>query len=112
MAYMTAGYDPQNLANLDAGLGIVTGGVGRCTTCHMAKTAASQGRFVHEQVSAGLQPSGPRIRGDISNHGFDVIWPAVSQSLQLDPAATQKNLPNSCGSCHNSLVGVGPKYTY
>ncbi len=111
MAYMTAGYDPLNLAGLNPA--IVTGGVGRCTTCHMAKTAASQSRFFHEQVSAALQPAGPRIRGDVSNHGFDVIWPAVSEALQRDPAAgLQKNLPNSCGNCHNSLVGVGPKYTY
>jgi predicted CXXCH cytochrome family protein len=111
-AYMTAGYDPTNLANL--GVGVAPGGVGRCTTCHMVKTAASQSRFVHEQVNAGLQPTGPRIRGDVSNHRFDVIWPAASESLQrdTDPAKTQKNLPNSCGGCHNSLVGAAPKYTY
>lgn len=112
LAYMTAGYDPLDLANL--GGGVEPGGVGRCTTCHMAKTGASQSRFIHEQVSAGMQPTGPRIRGDMSNHRFDVIWPAASEALQrdTDPAKTQKNLPNSCGGCHNALVGVAPRYTY
>jgi predicted CXXCH cytochrome family protein len=112
--YMVAGYDPAN----EGGLGVIDGfdysdaGVGRCTGCHMPKTAASQSRFVHEQVSTGQQPSGPRIRGDISSHVFDAIWPAVSESLYLTET-TNRQIPNSCGSCHNAVVGATPAgYTW
>jgi predicted CXXCH cytochrome family protein len=106
LAGMVAGYDPTNLA----GLAISAGGAGRCTTCHMPKTAASQSRFIHEVVTAG-QPTGPRIRGDISSHQFDVIWPAQSQVL-FNAGGANRQLPNGCGSCHNTLTGVVPNYTW
>jgi len=113
LAYMSVGYNPVNApADVDGLLQIATGGVGRCTTCHMPKTAASQSRFVHEGVNATtMQPSGARIRGDISSHYFDIIWPATSESVLIN--FTSNNLvSNSCGSCHNSLVGILPNYAY
>lgn len=110
-AFMTTGYDPLNVAALAPA--VVPGGVGRCTTCHMPKTAASQSRFIHEQVSAGMQPTGPRIRGDVSSHVFDVITPAASQALFTAPdAGSNIQVSNSCGGCHNTLAGIQPNYTY
>ena len=112
LAYMAAGYNPLNPpTDTDALLTIATGGVGRCTTCHMPKTAASQSRFVHEQVGATLQPAGPRIRGDVSSHFFDIVWPATSETVFVNNA-TNNQLSNSCGSCHNTLVNVLPNYAY
>ncbi|MBI2435300.1 MAG: carboxypeptidase regulatory-like domain-containing protein [Candidatus Hydrogenedentes bacterium] len=106
-AGMPAGYDPLNLA----GISTATGGVGQCATCHMPKTAASQSRFIHEQVNEQGQPSGGRIRGDISSHVFDIVTPAASQVL-FNTAASNKQMPNSCGSCHNTLAADDPDYAY
>ncbi|MBI4556134.1 MAG: carboxypeptidase regulatory-like domain-containing protein [Candidatus Hydrogenedentes bacterium] len=107
-ANMTVGYDPENTSAF--GAATATGGVGQCATCHMPKTAASQSRFIHETVNAQGQPSGGRVRGDISSHVFDIITPAESQALFLT-ATSNKQMPNSCGSCHNDLVG-GLDYAY
>jgi predicted CXXCH cytochrome family protein len=107
-AGMVSGYDPVTVA-----IATATGGVGRCSGCHMPKTAASQSRFLHEQVSLGLQPTGPRIRGDVSSHFFDVIWPAQSEVV-FDNFTSNNQLSNSCGSCHNRLApgAAAPAYTW
>jgi hypothetical protein len=105
-ADMTVGYDPASFGSMTA-----TGGVGRCTTCHMPKTAASQSRFWHELVDAQGQPAGPRIRGDVSAHDFRLISPAQSQTLFV-LGGKDSQLPNSCGSCHNALTGIAPSYTW
>jgi predicted CXXCH cytochrome family protein len=102
-ADMTVGYDPLDTTN--------RGPVGRCTSCHMPKTASSRSRFIHDSVDAAGQPSGRRIAGDISSHVFDIITPATSQSVFLNNA-TNNQLPNSCGSCHNSVAGIAPNYTW
>lgn len=107
-AGMAAGYDPENQAGFAAGT--ATGGAGQCATCHMPKTAASQSRFIHEAVNSSGQPSGGRIRGDISSHVFDIVTPADSQALFYN-ASSNKQMPNSCGSCHNNYV-EGPDYAY
>lgn len=99
-AGMVAGYDPENTAGFASDF--AAGGSGQCATCHMPKTAASQSRFVKEQVDGDKQPAGGMVRGDISSHIFDVITPAESQALYIT-ATTNKQLPNSCGSCHNSV---------
>ncbi|MBI2421383.1 MAG: hypothetical protein HYV27_01040 [Candidatus Hydrogenedentes bacterium] len=99
---MVSGYDPQNFAGI--AIETATGGAGLCTSCHMPKTAASQSRFIHESVNDAGQPSGGRIRGDISSHIFDVITPAESQAL-FNSTTVNRQLPNSCGSCHNDLAG-------
>ena len=69
----------------------------------MPKTAASQSRWIHETVNAQGQPSGGRIRGDISSHIFDVVTPAESLAL-YNSVATNRQLANSCGSCHNAVT--------
>jgi len=60
------------------------GPVGRCTSCHMTKTAKSGSWFA--------DPDGLRIEGDTSNHIFDIV------AIQ---AGTDQ--PNSCGKCHSSF---------
>ncbi len=107
-AGMVAGYDPENQSGYAGAT--ATGGAGQCATCHMPKTAASQSRFIHEAVNAQRQPTGGRVRGDISSHVFDVITPAQSQALFYN-TATNNQLPNSCGSCHSSITG-GIDYSY
>jgi hypothetical protein len=108
-ADMTVGYDPLDLARRinDAKIG----GVGRCTSCHMPRTAASQSRWVHQSVDSSRQPTGPRVRGDVSSHLFDIITPAASQSL-FNGGGANNQLANSCGNCHNAVTGVQPQYAY
>jgi len=60
------------------------GPVGRCTSCHMTKTAKSGSWFA--------DPDGLRIEGDVSNHIFDIV--------EIQPGTDQ---PNSCGKCHSSF---------
>lgn len=105
-AHMASGYSPAvSLPNA-----VTPDGIGNCSGCHMPKTAASQSRFIHEVVTAG-QPTGPRIRGDVSSHQFDVIWPAVSDVL-FTSGVSNRQLSNSCGSCHNTIMGILPNYAY
>jgi len=60
------------------------GPVGRCTSCHMTKTAKSATWFD--------DPDGLRIEGDASSHVFDVV--------AIQPGTDQ---PNACGKCHDSF---------
>ncbi len=108
-ASMSVGYDP-----LDVGARVndpKVGGIGRCTSCHMPRTAASQSRWIHDAVDANRQPTGPRVRGDVTSHAFDIITPAASQVL-FNAGGANNQLSNSCGGCHNARTGIGPRYTY
>ena len=60
------------------------GPVGRCTSCHMTKTAKSATWFD--------DPDSLRIEGDASSHVFDVV--------SIQPGTDQ---PNACGKCHASF---------
>lgn len=60
------------------------GPVGRCTSCHMTKTAKSATWFD--------DADGLRIAGDNSDHSFEVVL--------IQPGTDQ---PNACGSCHASF---------
>ena len=60
------------------------GPVGRCTACHMTKTAKSGSWFVDDD--------GLYIAGDNSDHSFEVV--------KIQPNTNQ---PNTCGSCHASF---------
>ncbi len=60
------------------------GPVGRCTSCHMTKTAKSGTWFA--------DADGLRIEGDNSNHSFEIV--------DIQPGTDQ---PNTCGSCHASF---------
>ncbi len=60
------------------------GPVGRCTSCHMTKTAKSGTWFV--------DADGKTIAGDNTDHSFQVV--------ALEAGTDQ---PNACGSCHASF---------
>ncbi len=60
------------------------GPVGRCTSCHMTKTAKSGSWFVDDD--------GLYIAGDNSDHSFEVV--------KIQPNTNQ---PNACGACHASF---------
>ncbi|MBM3289320.1 MAG: hypothetical protein FJY92_04140, partial [Candidatus Hydrogenedentes bacterium] len=100
-AAMAAGYDPMNLAGFASET--ADGGPGKCSSCHMPKTASSQSRWIHETVNAQGQPAGGRVRGDMASHIFDIVSPAESQAL-YNSVATNRQLANSCGSCHNDIT--------
>jgi len=78
------------------------GGSGRCTNCHMPKTAKSSGRWLREAGAAGSF-----IQGDISSHRFALVRPSLSLALKRTGGDV---IPNSCGLCHNALMGVRPDY--
>ncbi|NUM52031.1 MAG: carboxypeptidase regulatory-like domain-containing protein [Candidatus Hydrogenedentes bacterium] len=100
-AGMASGYDPQNLSGFASET--ADGGPGKCSSCHMPKTAASQSRWIHETVNSQGQPAGGRIRGDVASHVFDVVTPAESQAL-YNSVTTNRQLANSCSACHNSIT--------
>lgn len=60
------------------------GPVGRCTACHMTKTAKSATWFNDSDDRV--------IEGDASNHTFDIV--------EIHAGTDQ---PNSCGKCHSSF---------
>ena len=60
------------------------GPVGRCTSCHMTKTAKSGTWFTDSD--------GRRIEGDNTDHSFHIV--------DIQPGTDQ---PNTCGSCHSSF---------
>jgi len=60
------------------------GPVGRCTSCHMTKTAKSGTWFV--------DADGLAISGDNTDHSFQVV--------EIQPGTDQ---PNACGACHSSF---------
>ncbi len=70
--------------------------VGRCSSCHMAKTSFTGAFF------SGLDANGKtaNVIGDVTSHIFRVAWPVMS--LETWSAATSWDgvMPNACGSCH------------
>ena len=65
----------------------VVSGLGRCTGCHMPRTA----------VSAVAAPDGDdKTRGDLASHTFEVIWPSVNPRID-------EGMPNSCSPCHSAF---------
>ncbi len=71
--------------------------VGRCTSCHMPKTARSGG------YTTGLDAAGASalVAGDQGSHVFDVVWPAQSAALRRPAGGADTDImPNSCGGCH------------
>jgi len=57
-------------------------GVGRCTTCHMPKTAG---------VGPRAADKGGFAAGDLSSHRFEIVWPRASALY---------GTTNSCSTCH------------
>ncbi len=72
--------------------------VGRCSSCHMAKTAATA--VMYTAPMAGGRTAD--VIGDVTAHTFQVAWPDMSiATLGMDTP-----MPNVCGSCHSTyLVG-------
>jgi len=76
--------------------------LGRCTTCHMPKTAKTATWITDDE--------GFTIRGDVSSHTFEVISPRTSASMV---GAAETPVPNSCAECHRGLLrGAYPDYRY
>ncbi len=71
--------------------------VGRCSSCHMQKTAVTATNFFATDTSGKTA----NVAGDVTTHIFKVVWPqdtlATLAGSGGDPAAT---LPNACGTCH------------
>ncbi|NOY52785.1 MAG: hypothetical protein GXP58_04105 [Deltaproteobacteria bacterium] len=91
MSYMT--YDP------------VGSGMGRCTNCHMPKTAKTA-RWENSLTDGSNQYR----EGDIHSHTFDVVTTEFVDAMRTDLAAngdpdpagdtTPAGMTNSCGYCH------------
>jgi len=79
-------------------------GVGRCSTCHMPKTASSA---IRKNFGLGLQ------EGDIHNHSFNIIWPSVNvvayDNGQLKVNASMVNSCYGTTPCHSNDP-ASPKY--
>ena len=77
-------------------------GLGRCTVCHMPRTAVTAAWITDGE--------GFVIRGDIASHTFDPISPRTGEAMAH--AATDP-VPNSCVECHRGLsLGAYPDYRY
>jgi hypothetical protein len=72
-------------------------GVGRCSKCHMPKTASSA---IRTTFGLGLQ------EGDIHNHTFNIIWPSVNvvahDNGQLKIDGTMVNSCYGTTPCHSN----------
>ena len=77
---------------------------GRCTACHMPKTAKSGG------YTTGLDGQGKSalVEGDQASHVFDIVWPYQSSVLKQSSGGSDTDImPNSCGKCHASALLSG-----
>jgi predicted CXXCH cytochrome family protein len=73
-------------------------GMGRCTLCHMPKTAKSAA-----WQDALLTVSGQYRQGDISSHAFDVMMTEAVNDMEAANGAentTPAGISHECGSCH------------
>jgi hypothetical protein len=86
-AEMPAYFDPT---------GSVAAPVGRCTSCHMAKTSVTAAFY------PGLDANGKtaNLIGDVSSHTFQVAMPNDSLQTWAGAATWDAVMPNACGSCH------------
>jgi len=83
------------------------GGPGNCASCHMAMTPKSQAQWSKTGGKIGTI-----IRGDITSHQFDIVWPSTSAAMKIKNIQAGKPnddvIPHACGSCHNELTGIDP----
>jgi hypothetical protein len=71
--------------------------VGRCSSCHMMKTAWTSNFLFSGPDASGMTAD---LSGDVSSHIFKVA-DAQAASLSVPGAATwDAVMPNACGSCH------------
>jgi hypothetical protein len=76
--------------------------VGRCSSCHMAKTTFT-GTFFMGTDRFGRQAN---VMGDVSAHTFKVAMPDMSLATRGAATSWDTVMPNACGQCHMPyLVG-------
>ncbi len=70
--------------------------VGRCSSCHMAKTS-NTGQFF-----SGLDAQGrtANVIGDVTSHTFQVALPDASLATWSAATSWDQVMPNACGACH------------
>ncbi len=86
-AAMPAYFDPT---------GTVGAPVGRCSSCHMAKTAFT-GSFFSGPAASGRPAN---AIGDVTSHTFVVAWPDASLATVAVATTWDGVMPNACGACH------------
>jgi cytochrome c peroxidase len=72
--------------------------VGRCSSCHMAKTAFTGAFFPGLDAHVPARPA--NVIGDVSSHTFRVAWPDMSLATWAAATTWDGVMPNACGSCH------------
>ncbi len=79
---------------------------GRCTTCHMPKTAKS----ASTSFAISVQKSGNQyLQGDIHSHTFDVSSTEAVNAMESDRGAaetTPAGMTNSCAKCHGAFDDI------
>ena len=70
--------------------------VGRCSSCHMAKTS-NTGQFFSGQDAEGRTAN---IIGDVTSHTFRVAWPDTSTASWNAATTWDQVMQNACGACH------------
>jgi len=95
-------YDPYNPA--------VTG-MGRCTSCHMPKTAKSA-RTANALFDAGSPSNQQYLQGDIHSHTFDVTTTEAVNAMRVAVGSAASTTPagmtDACGTCHTGPLTNNP----
>lgn len=92
-----------NRANMDVPLDLANG-VGRCTACHLPKTARSA------TFSASYLDADGKQKGDISSHTLKILMPNTNvldvPNTYFNKSASDNSIatsmPNSCTACHKA----------
>jgi len=88
-AGMPAYFDPTALVNGEP--------VGRCSSCHMMKTAWTS-NFLFSGPDANGKTAD--LAGDVSAHSFRVAGPQDSSLSAVGATDWSQIMPNACGTCH------------
>lgn len=87
-------YDPTNDAKP----------VGRCSSCHMARTAKSGGYLTGKDATGATA----LVAGDQASHVFDVIKFDTSSAMKKTSGGADTDImPNACGACHANYLLSG-----
>ena len=87
-AGMPAFFDPNGLTNGQP--------VGRCSSCHLAKTASTATFFSGPDANGKTA----NVIGDVSSHVFKVAQAQDTVGSLPGAASWDATMPNACGSCH------------
>jgi len=89
----------------------VTTGMGRCTNCHMPKTAKSA-RTANALFDAGFPNNQQYLQGDIHSHTFDVTTTEAVNAMRTTVGSaagtTPAGMTNACGFCHTGVLTNNP----